>query len=144
MVIKKRPELKKLKNVKKDIVRDDFGVYKDFVDILKDKVNLDIFYYKHKDIDFINCINKDRKNICLAEYQPTRRKIFYTDRYFKESIMHELLHVASTLVSKDTIYLGLCQIERTTGVSFGIGLTEVLHVYLMISILKIIQNLKVR
>lgn len=124
MIVSKRPELKKLKYVKHEIVRDELGVFKDFVDVLENKVNLDIFYYKHKDIEFVKGIDESRKGMCLAEYQPTKRKIFFTDDYFSESIMHELLHVASTLVGKDKIYLGLCQIDRNMGVSFGIGLTE--------------------
>lgn len=124
MIIKVRPECKRLNNIDHKIIRDELGVFKDFVSVLEDKVNLDIFYYKHKDIDFVEGINIRRKNISLAEYEPLKRRIVYGTKYFKESIMHELFHVASTLVSKDTIFLGLCQVDRSSGVSFGIGLTE--------------------
>lgn len=124
MIISKRPELKKLKHIKHEIIKDELSVFKDFVDVMEDKVNLDIFYYKHVDIRFINEINHRHLGVCLAEYVPLKRTILYSEDNFKETIMHELFHVASTLVGKDTIYLGLCQIDRKTKVSYGIGLTE--------------------
>lgn len=124
MIISKRPELKKLKHVKHELIKDELGVFRDFVDVMEDKVNLDIFYYKHADINFVNSMNNQRLGVCLAEYIPLRRTVLYDKDNFKETIMHELFHVASTLIGKDTIYLGLCQIDRKTKVSYGIGLTE--------------------
>lgn len=71
---------------------------------------------------------KNNKFIKNAFYIPSKNTI-YLGKDKKESLPHELLHVASTYVTKDVTYTGFCQIAKNEEIGRGIneGFTELFN-----------------
>lgn len=71
---------------------------------------------------------KNNKLIKNAFYLPNKNTI-YLGKDKNESLPHELLHVASTYVTKDVTYTGFCQIAKNEEIGRGIneGFTELFN-----------------
>lgn len=122
--IKKRPIKKG--DVKHIIPNDDTGVFNDFIKEIKDKdFNLDIFYRNIKKVEMIECNQKDMgTGVSVAEYNGIFNIIRFVKDYFKIGIMHELFHLASTVVGKKRLYVGFYQCDIESGKGIGYGLNE--------------------
>lgn len=104
---------------------DPFGVLTDFSEKLDGEVNLDVFYYNALTVQFVPTEQVPLKNNqFLAVYNATRNFIVYRRKRFLDAIMHELLHMASTVRTKDKIYSGLSVLDLKTMKLFGAGITE--------------------
>ncbi len=133
---------KKLKEIKDSIdIELPYRIKRDYdiIDISSFK-NTEIFEYLKTFIDriiscvddedltcFYNNINqlkvrniRDDKSIVRGAYSP--RNIIYIGTDFKETIFHELTHLASTKVSENTIYTGFLQ--KKNNAIIGRGLNE--------------------
>lgn len=72
-----------------------------------------------RNIESLKIKNKIGKN--NAYYVPFNNTI-YLNRNMKESLPHEIIHVASSYKTKDVIYCGFCQLTKKGNI--GIGLNE--------------------
>lgn len=125
MEIKKRPKKSQKIVIDKIIIKDPLGVLKEFKTRLEGIVDLDIFYYKQNGVEFIPSDKlRIKQKYILAQYDIIGNRIVYNKNSFKDAIMHELFHLASTLIGKDTIFSGLSQMDKRTGQIIGIGVNE--------------------
>ena len=126
MEILKRPKIKLCED--REIKEDSLGVLHDFVRVLRrDFCDLNIFFHKLPQISFeATDRSKLSRDYIMAEYDILGRKIYYDKKYFKDAIMHELLHLASTVIYNNRIYSGISQIDLDTNEVFGVGANEAL------------------
>ena len=107
------------------IVRDDLGVFEDFIEEVGiEERNLDFFFNNIKDVN----IYLDQKKYLFKKVDPGNylaalNSIFSTQDLYKVGIMHEIFHMASTYVTSDRIYCGFSQEDENLK-SIGTGLTE--------------------
>lgn len=124
--IKESPRKKEDKVIEYEITRDDLGVFEDFIDEIGiiDR-NLDYFFYNLKTVKIL-MDNKQLffKNQPLAEYSAIHNVILCSKKNYKIGIMHEIFHMASTHVSKNTCFCGFSQVSLNSNDSIGIGLNE--------------------
>lgn len=126
MVIKEAPKRKQDKEIEYKVIRDDLGVFEDFIDGIgiSDR-NLDYFFYNLRSIKIIMDHKKIFfKNQPLAEYSSLYNIILCSEKNYKIGIMHEILHMASSHRSKNTCYCGFSQQDVKTAETIGIGLNE--------------------
>jgi hypothetical protein len=76
-----------------------------------------------KNLESLRIKNRNSSNNTF--YMPNKN-IIYLGKDKKDSLPHELLHVASTYVTKDVTYTGFCQITKNEEIGRGIneGFTE--------------------
>lgn len=124
------PKVKKKENreVIYEITQDYDGVFNDFYNKLKDKkhINWDIFFYRLNKLKIIPINNQEElaNRRALAEYGIKFNQLRIMVERFKSAIMHEVFHLASSVVTKKCIYSGFQQLDRTNGTLIGIGLNE--------------------
>lgn len=115
-------------NIDKTIVNDDMGVLSDFIMGLRNggfQGDLDIFYYKQSKLKMQELDFKLMRNgIELAKYSCVHNLLYYIKEYFKDAVMHELLHMASSINGRNVVYSGFSQIDKKSNILIGIGLTE--------------------
>ena len=124
MNIKKKPI--KVGEIKQCISNDMDNTFKDFADKLKDtNFNLDIFYKNIKTIKLVKGLKKEMGDPTnVAEYNLFSNTIRYIKEYFKIGIMHELFHLASTVIGNKRIFNGFFQMDIRTKRFIGLGLNE--------------------
>lgn len=110
------------------------GVFNDFYEVFKDKrhINLDFFFYRLNGLKIIP-ISEDSDFInkgTYAEYKIHDNKIKINMKMFKSSIMHEILHLSSSVKGKNCVYSGFLQYDKKTKVLIGMGLNEAYTNYL--------------
>lgn len=126
MEIKKRPKKKENLIIPNSLKRDYNPEIYEFASILKtlgDKINCDFFYYNMTSLKFTPR-RKTSLNNSTACYDFHKNEIEYIKKYYQKSIMHELLHVASTIKTKKRIYSGFAQIDLESQEYIGAGLME--------------------
>ena len=122
MRIKDRPEIPI--DFDCEIKHDELGVLRDFEAALKDSASLVLFYKNCNTLEFEGNNDELNAEYHMAEYDITLNKIFYNPKLFKDAIMHELFHVASSVVVGNRVYTGFSQVDLETGEVFGIGCNE--------------------
>lgn len=124
MEIIKRPEI----TIDYDhvIKEDKLCVLSDFEGVLKDNFCLELFYKNSATLKFDGNSSELRAEYHMAEYDIVQNIIFYNPELFKDAIMHELFHLASSVVIDNRVYTGISQIDLETGEVFGIGANEAL------------------
>lgn len=124
MKIKKKPI--KTGKIKRILSRDIDGVFNDFGSGLENtKFKLDIFYKNIKGVKIAEVTPKEMlTHSSVAEYNIRYNIIRYIKNSFKIGIMHELFHLASTIVGKNIIYSGFFQQNIQTKEFIGYGLNE--------------------
>lgn len=124
MNIKKKPI--KVGEIRKNIPQDINNTFHDFADKLKDtNFNLDIFYKNIKNVKLVRGTKKTMSySANVAEYDIFHNAIRYLEKYFKIGIMHELLHLASTILGKNRLFCGFFQMDMCTKKFVGLGLNE--------------------
>lgn len=126
--IAKSPRKKENILIEHKITNDPLNVFSTFIKTLQNSKishSLDIFYYNHARTRFMEVTPaKMSDSGRLAEYSHR----FHIIRYIKESIqyaiMHENLHLASTIETKNYIYSGFSQVNKQEKTIIGIGLNE--------------------
>lgn len=107
-----------LENFKDTVV---YEYLKIFSDTLLQRVNNDDLTCFYNNINRLTVVKTNLKNEYVrGTYDPNNIIVVGSD--YKETIFHELTHMASTKVSKDTIYNGFVQLKK--GKIIGLGLTE--------------------
>ncbi len=124
MNIRKKPIKKG--EIKPFISQDIEGVFNDFQEKIRyTNFNLDIFYKNIKNVQLEEVKAQDMvTNLSVAEYNIRYNIIRFLKNSFKIGIMHELFHLASTVVGQKTIYCGFFQQDRNTKEIIGYGLNE--------------------
>lgn len=128
MKIYKRINKKYKKEDEAKIINDYQGVFNDFYLVFKDKENIDLklFFKRLKSLrirvikDNQNFFNKD----ALAEYNIFSNVMRVKKEEFKDAIMHEILHMSSSLITSKCAYMGFQQIDLKAGTTIGIGFNE--------------------
>lgn len=128
MIVYFRTKKKEGKEIKYEIRRDYDGVFSGFYNTLnlQKHINWDFFFYHLKNLEIIPMNSDDNFNNrgALAEYYLLHNKLRMKMKDFKSVIMHEILHLASSVVTKKCIYSGFQQVDRKSGSIIGIGLNE--------------------
>lgn len=108
------------------IKNDELGVLSDFENVLKDKISLELFYRNSHTLKFDGNCDELNAEYHMAEYDIVQNIIFYNPKLFKDAIMHELFHLASSIVIDNRVFTGISQIDLETGEVFGVGANEAL------------------
>lgn len=128
MNIYQRARKKLNKEIPYEIHQDYEGVFQDFYNTLKFKghINWDFFFYRLKDLEIISASSNAQfyNRGALAEYNLLYNKMRLKIGEFKSAIMHEIFHLASSVITKNCIYSGFQQIDRKSRKIIGIGLNE--------------------
>ena len=116
------------KKIAYEISQDYEGVFNDFYNKLKDNenINWDFFFYRLNKLKIMPTNNpKDFFNQgALAEYGIRFNQMRIMIKQFKSAIMHEVFHLASSVITKNCVYSGFQQVNRKSGEMIGIGLNE--------------------
>ena len=111
-----------------EINQDYDGVFNDFYNKLRNKehINWDFFFYRLNKLKIIPTDNQEDflNKGALAEYGLRFNQMRIMTKQFKSAVMHEIFHLASSVVSKNCIYSGFQQWNRKSGIIIGIGLNE--------------------
>ena len=123
MLVRKKPKINKINN---GLSNDKLDAFSCFIDTLSDThFNLNTFYNNMVNVK-INEVDKfsgDQKT-CLALYMPLENEIRYLRGMLDSGIMHELFHMATSVIKDGYLYIGFFQKNLKTGEYLGIGLTE--------------------
>lgn len=123
-----RAKKKKGKEIPYEIKLDYEGIFTDFHNTLKnnENINWDFFFYRLNKLRIIPT-NKNEEFIirgALAEYSICDNVIRFKKENFKSAIMHEIFHMASSVVTKKCFYSGFLQVDRLLNMAIGQGLNE--------------------
>lgn len=124
MLVRKKPSVEVKKVVKPN---DRMGIFNSFFNALSQtSFNMDIFFYNIPSIELkkVSSFKKDEKKF-LAGYDIEVNKIRYLSEQFRNSIMHELFHMSSSIIKDNYIYSGFFQKNLDTGECIGLGFTEI-------------------
>ncbi len=122
MLVRKKSSI----NVKnRMILNDKTGAFTNFIKTLENtNFNTQTFYNNMCDIKFEETHRFTQDKTALALYDLLSNKIQYLKDYYKYAIMHELFHMASTVLDGDFLYSGFFQKDLKSGENIGIALTE--------------------
>ena len=102
-------------------------IFKDFHECLNNnvKTGLDLLYQNIKTLK-MKRFSKEQVNdkASLAEYSVVYNTILYNPERFKIAIMHELLHMSSSILTENCQFSGFSQFQQDGYVLIGIGLNE--------------------
>ena len=110
------------------LVQDYDGIYVAFLDRLKDKTNisLDNFFRNASTAKVIPVDSKEDmpQATMFAAYNVTINRLAYIRSMFKDTVDHELLHMASTIKGQKYTHCGFSLIDLNNNRVFGEGLNE--------------------
>jgi len=113
MLVRKKSSI----NVKnRMILNDKTGAFTNFIKTLENtNFNTQTFYNNMCDIKFEETHRFTQDKTALALYDLLSNKIQYLKDYYKYAIMHELFHMASTVLDGDFLYSGFFQKDLKSG-----------------------------